>query len=50
MVSLELFPGQHLHHLRPFPHETADVIAIDLLWHRSSPVGEYADMTIGGET
>src|SRR5262249_37476379 len=50
MVSLELFPGQHLHHLRAFPHETADVVAIDLLRHRSSQVGEYADMTIRGES
>src|SRR5262249_17510259 len=49
MVSLELSPGQHLHHLRPFPHETADLIAIDCLWHRSSQAGEYADMTIRGE-
>src|SRR3984893_12770134 len=34
MVILELFPGQHLHHLRPFPHESPDVITIDLSRHR----------------
>jgi hypothetical protein len=34
MVSLELVPGQHLHHLHAFPHESPDVGAIDFLRHR----------------
>jgi len=37
MVLLELLPGQHLHHLRPFPHESLNVFAIDGLRHRYLP-------------
>jgi len=39
MVSLELLPGQHLHHLRPLRHESPDVIAIDRLRHRHPLLG-----------
>src|SRR5882724_8309421 len=39
MISLKLFRGQHLHHLRPFPHESPNVIAIDLLRHRHPLLG-----------
>ena len=40
MVSLELVPGQHLHHSHAFPHESPDVSAIDFLRHRHPRVAQ----------
>ena len=37
MVLFVFLSGQHLHHLRPFPHEPLDVFAIDGLRHRYLP-------------